>query len=57
MDTDTDTRREILGAAREAHLRRDWQASYAGFAQAQESAPLAPNVLDALAVAEWRLGR
>src|SRR6476620_3375879 len=57
MDTDTDTRREILGAAREAHLRRDWQASYAGFAQAQESAPLAPDDLDALAVAAWRLGR
>jgi DNA-binding NarL/FixJ family response regulator len=57
MDTDTDTRREILRAAREAHLRRDWQASYAGFAQAQESAPLAPGDLDALAVAAWRLGR
>ncbi|HYP92828.1 MAG TPA: LuxR C-terminal-related transcriptional regulator [Mycobacterium sp.] len=57
MDTDTDTRREILGAAREAHLRRDWQASYAGFAQAQESAPLALEDLDALAVAAWRLGR
>ena len=57
MDTDTDTRREILGAAREAHLRRDWRASYAGFAQAQESAPLDPDDLDALAAAAWRLGR
>ena len=57
MDTDTDTRREILGAAREAHLRRDWHASYAGFAQAQESAPLDPDDLDAMAAAAWRLGR
>jgi DNA-binding NarL/FixJ family response regulator len=57
MDTDTDTRREFLGAAREAHLRRDWQACYDGFAQAQESAPLSPDDLDALAVAAWRLGR
>jgi DNA-binding NarL/FixJ family response regulator len=54
---DTDTRTEILGAARGAHLRRDWRASYDGFAQAQETAPLDPYDLDALAVAAWRLGR
>src|SRR5258708_2782437 len=57
MDTDLDARTELLGAAREAHLRRDWQASYAGFVQAQESKPLALDDLDALAVAAWRLGR
>jgi hypothetical protein len=57
MDTDLDARTELLGAAREAHLRRDWRASYDGFVQAQESAPLALDDLDALAVAAWRLGR
>src|SRR5260370_32486533 len=57
MDTDLDARTELLGAAREAHLRRDWQASYAGFVHAPESKPLALDDLDALAVAAWRLGR
>jgi DNA-binding NarL/FixJ family response regulator len=57
MDTELDAHRELLGAARAAHLRRDWQASYDGFAHAQEIAPLDPDDLDALSFAAWRLGR
>jgi DNA-binding CsgD family transcriptional regulator len=57
MDIDVDAHAELVMAGRDAHLRRDWQASYDGFTRAQQIAPLNPDDLDALAVAAWRLGR
>src|SRR5690348_12359305 len=57
MVTRLDTQTELLLAARTAHVRRDWHASYDAFAQASEAEALATDDLDALAVAAWRLGR
>lgn len=54
---DTDTHSDLLTAARIAHARRDWHASYAGFTCAGEFAALSTDDLDALASAAWRLGR
>ena len=48
---------ELLVAARTAHLRRDWRASYDGFMRAGEDTALGTDDLDALAVAAWQLGR
>ena len=42
--------------ARTAHVRRDWQASYAAFTRASEEASLSIDDLDAMAAAAWRLG-
>lgn len=47
---------DVLAAARVAHGRRDWQASYSGFTQASELGPLDTDDLDAMATAAWRLG-
>lgn len=47
---------ELLLAARAAHVRRDWQASYDAFGRAAEDAPLTTDDLDALAAAAWQLG-
>ena len=52
-----DIRTDLLMAARTAHARRDWHASYDAFVRAGEDAPLATDDLDALAAAAWRLGR
>ena len=57
MDTRTSMHTELLLAARTAHARRDWRASYDAFVQASEDVPLNTDDLDALAVAAWRLGR
>jgi DNA-binding NarL/FixJ family response regulator len=57
MDTDFVAHTELVIAGRDAHVRRDWRASYDGFTRAQEIAPLSPDDLDALAGAAWRLGR
>ena len=48
---------ELLLAARTAHMRRDWRASYDAFVQAEDDAPLGIDDLDALAIAAWQLGR
>ena len=50
-------RTDLLVAARAAHVRRDWHASYEAFMQAGEDAPLGTDDLDALAIAAWQLGR
>ncbi len=52
-----DTQTDLLFAARAAHQRRDWRASYEAFELAAELAPLGTDDLDALAFAAWRLGR
>ena len=57
MDTRVGTHTELLLAARTAHVRRDWHASYEGFVRAGEDTPLCTDDLDALAVAAWQLGR
>jgi DNA-binding NarL/FixJ family response regulator len=57
METRIDTHSELLLAARTAHVRRDWYASYDSFTRAGEDAPLSTDDLDAMAVAAWRLGR
>ena len=48
---------EFLLAARTAHMRRDWRASYDAFTRAGEDVPLGTDDLDALAIAAWQLGR
>jgi DNA-binding CsgD family transcriptional regulator len=48
---------EVLLAARTAHMRRDWRASYDAFTRAEDDAPLGIDDLDALAIAAWQLGR
>ena len=48
---------ELLVAARTAHVRRDWHASYDAFMRAGEDTALGTDDLDALAVAAWQLGR
>jgi DNA-binding NarL/FixJ family response regulator len=57
MDTRIDIHTEALVAARTAHVRRDWHASYEGFVRAGEDTPLCTDDLDSLADAAWRLGR
>jgi DNA-binding NarL/FixJ family response regulator len=57
METRVDTHSQILLAARTAHVRRDWHASYEAFVRAGEDTPLCTDDLDAMAVAAWRLGR
>ncbi|WP_460358785.1 LuxR C-terminal-related transcriptional regulator [Mycobacterium sp. ZZG] len=52
----TDSRLDLLSAAREAHRRRDWAASYEAFERAGRHAPLPTDDLDAFAFAAWRLG-
>ena len=52
----TDARTDLLLAARAAHQRRDWHASYETYTRAGEVAPLDTDDLDALAFAAWRLG-
>src|SRR5919106_5812800 len=57
MDLRLHPRTDLLAAARSAHVRRDWHASYEAFMWASEDAPLGTDDLDALAVAAWQLGR
>ncbi|MGB2919415.1 MAG: hypothetical protein WA944_17090 [Mycobacterium sp.] len=45
-----------LSAARDAHRRRDWAASYHAFDLAGRYAQLHTDDLDAFAFAAWRLG-
>ncbi len=52
----TDTQTDLLFAARAAHQRRDWAASYRAFDFAGRHAPLHTDDLDAFAFAAWRLG-
>lgn len=52
----TDTRTDLLSAARRAHERRDWRASYEAFDLASRQTPLRTDDLDAFAFAAWRLG-
>ena len=56
MDTRTSMHTELLLAARTAHARRDWRASYDAFVQASEDVPLNTDDLDAFSFAAWRLG-
>lgn len=51
-----DTQTDLLVAARGAHQRRDWAASYEAFELAGRHAPLHTDDLDAFAFAAWRLG-
>lgn len=51
-----DVQTDLLSAAREAHQRRDWAASYRDFDLAGRHAPLHTDDLDAFAFAAWRLG-
>ena len=44
-----DTQTELLLAARTAHERRDWHASYEAFTRAGQDAPLSTDDLDAMA--------
>jgi len=57
MVTRTDSRTELLLAARSAHVRRDWPMSYEMFTRAGANAPLNADDLNAMAVAAWQLGR
>jgi DNA-binding NarL/FixJ family response regulator len=57
MVTRVETHTELLLAARTAHGRRDWHASYEAFARAGQDTALSTDDLDAMAVAAWRLGR
>lgn len=50
-------RTDLLVAARSAHARRDWHASYDAFMQAGEDAALDIDDLEAFAVAAWQLGK
>ena len=52
----TDSQIDLLSAARAAHQRRDWAASYEAFDLASRYAPLRTDDLDAFAFASWRLG-
>ena len=54
--TSLETHTELLLAARTAHGRRDWHASYEAFVRAGENSPLSTDDLDALAAAAWQLG-
>jgi len=56
MNVELEAPAEILVAARLAHTRRDWHASYAGFSRASEQRPLDIDDLDAMGMAAWRLG-
>jgi DNA-binding NarL/FixJ family response regulator len=56
MDTRTNTHFALLVAARTAHARRDWRASYDAFTLAEGDNSLGTDDLDALAVAAWQLG-
>jgi DNA-binding NarL/FixJ family response regulator len=56
METRSEAVKALLMSAREAHARRDWQASYECFTRAGSAAPLTTDDLDALAAAAWRLG-
>jgi DNA-binding CsgD family transcriptional regulator len=57
MDTHSDQQVALLVSAREAHLRRDWAASYEDFARVHGVGPLDVSDLDALAQAAWRIGK
>ena len=57
METRVDPHTDLLVAARTAHVRRDWHASYEAFVRAGDDIPLSTDDLDALAAAAWRLGR
>lgn len=52
----TDLQTDLLCAARRAHQRRDWRASYEAFDLASRQTPLRTDDLDAFAFAAWRLG-
>ena len=52
----TDTPTDLLVAARAAHQRRDWSASYQAFELAGRHAELRTDDLEAFAFAAWRLG-
>jgi DNA-binding CsgD family transcriptional regulator len=56
MDLELEAATDVLVAARLAHSRRDWHASYGGFTQAGAFGPLGTDDLDAMAMAAWRLG-
>lgn len=51
-----DTRTDLLTAARAAHQRSDWHASYEAFDLASRHEALRTDDLDAFALAAWRLG-
>lgn len=57
ITTQIDTHTELLLAARNAHVRRDWRASYEAFTRAGQGTTLGLDDLDAMAMAAWRLGR
>ncbi|MGD9622013.1 MAG: LuxR C-terminal-related transcriptional regulator [Mycolicibacterium sp.] len=52
----TETQTDLLFAARAAHQRRDWAASYYAFERAGRHATLRTDDLEAFAFAAWRLG-
>ncbi|MCB0950168.1 MAG: helix-turn-helix transcriptional regulator [Mycobacterium sp.] len=52
----TDTQTDLLFAARAAHQRRDWRASYQAFELASRRVTLRTDDLEAFAFAAWRLG-
>ncbi|MDY6997999.1 MAG: LuxR C-terminal-related transcriptional regulator [Actinomycetota bacterium] len=52
----TDATTDLLVAARAAHERRDWRASYEAFELVSRSGPLRTDDLDAFSFAAWRLG-
>jgi DNA-binding CsgD family transcriptional regulator len=56
MNVMSESRRDMLAAARLAHGRRDWHASYGGFSEVSALGPLETEDLDAMAMAAWRLG-
>ena len=57
ITTRIDTHTELLLAARDAYVRRDWHASYDAFTRVGEDTSLGLDDLDAMAIAAWRLGR
>ena len=48
-----ETHTDLLLAARSAHVRRDWHASYEGFTLAARDMSLSTDDLDAMATAAW----
>ncbi|MBX7431567.1 LuxR C-terminal-related transcriptional regulator [Mycobacterium sp. Y57] len=52
----TETHTDLLFAARAAHERRDWRASYQAFDLASRREALRTDDLDAFSFAAWRLG-
>ena len=52
----TDSQTDLLTAARAAHQRLDWRASYEAFDLASRHASLRTDDLEAFAYAAWRLG-